>query len=180
MHSGGVKSIFLNIWREKKTKTNLFKDKFLSSPYNHPNPHSNPKMWFTRRSSQCCSGWESTLRTSQEAQNSLKRGNGWGWGSFFCSQRTSPSDIDQVKTVLTCGAHSVTVLPSFPSLVYFKNHITGNLAATCFRKLPLPLPQVQIVCKGTAHSTEHSEGTQKVLSSYQRQVIQRKKTTIDN
>lgn len=77
-------------------------------------------MWFTRRSSQCCSGWESTLRTSQEAQNSLKRGNGWGWGSFFCSQRTSPADIDQVKTVLTCGAHLVTVLPSFPSLVYFK------------------------------------------------------------
>lgn len=114
----GIMSIFLHT-RGKKNP-NLFKDKFLSSPYNHPNPHPNPKMWFTRRSSQCCSGWESTLRTSQEAQNSLKRGNGWGWGSFFCSQRTSLADIDQVKTVLTCGAHLVTVLPSFPSLVYFK------------------------------------------------------------
>lgn len=77
-------------------------------------------MWFTRRSSQCCSGWESTLRTSQWAQNSQKRGNGWGWGSFFCSQRSSPADIDQVKTVLTCGAALSDSPPLFPSLVYFK------------------------------------------------------------
>lgn len=87
----------------KQTKKQINKNCLKTNSCLQSSPPSQ-KMWFTRRSSQCCTGWESTLRTSQQAQNSLKRGNGWGWGSFFCSQRASPADTDQAKAVLTCRA----------------------------------------------------------------------------